>query len=77
MKCKSHDKDGECKAEATVEVFWPGQTTHACDRHAQGITRLAVAMGFAVDCRPIPTAISDSSLCAACGGNHGPVCPFV
>lgn len=53
MQCKSHDKDMQCQAEATVTVFWPGQTTVACDRHAQGIARVASAMGFNVDTRPL------------------------
>lgn len=53
MQCKSHDKEVRCPAPATWTVFWPGQTTEACDRHAQGIERVAGAMGFNVDKRPI------------------------
>lgn len=53
MKCKSSDKEGQCEAEATIEVFWPGKTTVACDRHAQGMLRLASVMGFTCDARPI------------------------
>lgn len=53
MICNSNDKNGKCMAQATVEVFWPGQTTVACNYHAQGIMRVAEAMGFHVDIRPI------------------------
>ena len=53
--CKSEENGKPCEAEATVTVFWPGRTTAACDRHARGMERLAEAMGFQVDKRPIGT----------------------
>lgn len=54
MNCKSFDKgDVPCPEEATVTVFWPGKTTEACPRHHVGMMRIAGAMGFSVDARPI------------------------
>lgn len=54
MICKSFDK-GEvpCCAEATVTVFWPGKETVACDRHAEGMVKLAGFMGFVLSTRPL------------------------
>lgn len=53
-KCKSKEKGGElCAADATVTVFWPGQTTESCDRHHQGQQRVAEVMGFTLDSRPM------------------------
>lgn len=52
MKCQQEG----CEAEATVEVFWPGQTTLQCARHAQSIVGLGSTMGFRVETRPIPEA---------------------
>ncbi len=57
MQCESFDIGVQCPAPATVEVFWPGKTTKACDRHAKGISGLAGAMGFSVDVRPIVDAV--------------------
>jgi hypothetical protein len=54
MNCKSFDKgDVPCPEQATVTVFWPGKTTESCDRHYQGQLRIAAAMGFSLDARPI------------------------
>ena len=53
MDCKSNDKDKPCGQPATWTVFWPGRTTESCDRHYQGQQRIAEAMGFALDARPI------------------------
>ncbi len=57
MRCKSFDK-GEvpCPEDATVEVFWPGKETIACDRHKEGMVKLAGFMGFAVAVRPLTDA---------------------
>jgi len=38
--------------KATQIVHWPGKDTPACDRHAQGLNRLAGAMGFALAATP-------------------------
>lgn len=43
-----------CEATATVEVFWPGQTTKQCAEHAERVVRLGEFMGVAVDARPLP-----------------------
>ncbi len=51
--CRSHEKGKVCEAPATFTVFWPGQTTVACDRHAEGMERIASAMGFPLDKRRI------------------------
>ena len=51
--CKSKEKGEQCTADATVTVFWPGQTTESCDRHHQGQLNVAQTMGFALDSRPI------------------------
>jgi hypothetical protein len=58
MQCNSFEKEVRCPDQATVEVFWPGKTTAMCDRHAQGAARVASAMGFNVDMRPIAAAES-------------------
>lgn len=50
MKCKS---DG-CTEDAAMEVFWPGQTTQSCLTHYEGQQRIAGAMGFPLDARPLP-----------------------
>jgi hypothetical protein len=61
MLCKSHDRGGvACTDKATWTVFWPGQTTESCDRHYQGQLRVAGAMGFALDARPIPPDPEDA-----------------
>jgi hypothetical protein len=57
MDCKSFDKGGvPCPEKATVTVFWPGKTTEACDQHHQGMQRVAAAMGFPLDSRPVEVA---------------------
>lgn len=67
MICKSFDKgDVPCTAEATVTVFWPGKETVACDRHHQGMQRLAGVMGFPLPSRPIEPQIPAST--CSCGG---------
>ncbi len=54
IKCQSHEADGDqCVADATVTVFWPGQTTESCDRHFKGQLAVADAMGFRLDSREI------------------------
>lgn len=62
MRCKSFEKDDvPCSEEATVTVFWPGQETVACDRHHQGMQRIAGAMGFALASRPLEGAEAKES----------------
>lgn len=54
MKCKSFDKGGApCPEPATVTVFWPGQETVACDRHHEGMRRVAGVMGFTLSVRAV------------------------
>lgn len=53
MLCKSNNKDGPCKENATVTVFWPGKTTVSCGVHYLGQLRIAEAMGFSLDSRPL------------------------
>lgn len=53
MNCKSFDGALQCQKPATVTVFWPGQTTYACDMHHAGMQRVARVMGFPLDSRPI------------------------
>lgn len=47
-------QQAKCEAEATTEVFWPGQTTRQCDSHAAAVVRLGAFMGVGVDTRPLP-----------------------
>jgi len=37
-----------CDDEATVRVFWPGQTGDHCGTHALALANLAEHMGFAL-----------------------------
>lgn len=76
MLCKSTDKgDVPCTEQATVEVFWPGKETVACDRHHQGMQRIASAMGFVLSSRPIPKKECDCMVPALEGaGQHSPTC---
>lgn len=53
MFCKSFDKEVPCTEEATVEVFWPGRETIACDRHHQGMQKVAGVMGFVLSFRAL------------------------
>ena len=61
MLCKSYDKEMACRSAATMTVFWPGKTTEACDRHAEGLRRVASAMGFALDIRPIQNEMDSAA----------------
>jgi hypothetical protein len=47
MKCQS----SKCEELAAVDVFWPGQTTKMCTRHANEAVALGRFMGFHVDIR--------------------------
>lgn len=67
MLCKSCDKEVQCTGQATFEVFWPGKTTVACDRHHLGMQRIAGAMGFALDSRPIERCTCTPGGGALCG----------
>lgn len=61
MSCKSFDAGGvACPEAATVTVFWPGKTTEACDKHHQGMQKVAAVMGFTLDSRPIEAAKSQT-----------------
>jgi hypothetical protein len=42
MKCRANN----CESEATVVVYWPGQTTMQCAVHALAAANVAEAMGF-------------------------------
>lgn len=57
MRCKSTDGNVPCPAAATVEVFWPGQETVACDKHHAKMQSVARAMGFALSARPLPAPL--------------------
>ena len=49
MKC-CHDK---CEQEATLEVFWPGQTKIMCAVDGLRAVNLGAHMGFNVTLRPL------------------------
>jgi hypothetical protein len=51
----THDK---CDNEAVYEVFWPGKTVQHCQIHAEMARATANAMGFQLDIRPLPAALS-------------------
>jgi len=53
MQCKQVVKGVQCQNEATLEVFWPGQTTQQCQEHEQQLQGMAMVMGFPLDSRPI------------------------
>lgn len=53
MQCKTYEQAVQCPNTATVTVFWPGKTTEACPIHAAKLQRIAEAMGFVLDSRPI------------------------
>jgi hypothetical protein len=53
MQCKQVVDGKRCPFPATLEVFWPGQTTQQCHGHEQKLQALALVMGFALESRPL------------------------
>lgn len=59
MQCKQNVKGAQCQNVATVEVFWPGQTTQQCAEHEDALKRLASFMGFSLESRPLPVEVDE------------------
>ena len=38
-----------CQDTATCVVFWPGQTTRQCEKHAHALQRLSSHVGFKLE----------------------------
>ena len=45
--------DAGCSRVATWRTFWPGQTSVKCTAHRDGWARIAAAMGFVMQSRPL------------------------